>query len=225
MSYIDIACVVILVLALLHGLLKGLFRPLITWAFIIAGVAVGFGHPSVAASFAPSAGWRPLMGLIVVVVFTVVGFLVAHLVAPRIYGLIPGMGLLDRLGGAVLSLVLSFVVLFLLLNGLVTIDRATAPIDGITPVSVAELQQIQQLVASNPAASIALSQPQLQALEGEVSSGSSATPAADIGQLSTVLGVLRNVHIQMVQSKVAPVIFKIGESLPFLGNGQTWPAS
>jgi uncharacterized membrane protein required for colicin V production len=224
-SYIDIACVVILVLALLHGLLKGLFRPLITWAFIIAGVAVGFGHPSVAASFAPSAGWRPLMGLIVVVVFTVVGFLVAHLVAPRIYGLIPGMGLLDRLGGAVLSLVLSFVVLFLLLNGLVTIDRATAPIDGITPVSVAELQQIQQLVASNPAASIALSQPQLQALEGEVSSGSSATPAADIGQLSTVLGVLRNVHIQMVQSKVAPVIFKIGESLPFLGNGQTWPAS
>jgi len=224
-SYIDIACVAILVLALLHGLLKGLFRPLITWAFVIAGVAVGFGHPGVAARFAPSAGWRPLMGLVVVVVFTVVGFLVAHLVAPRIYRLIPGMGLLDRLGGAVLSLVLAFVVLFLLLNGLVTVDRTTAPIDGITPVSVAELQQIQQLVASNPAASIALSQPQLQALEGEVSSGSSATPAADIGQLSTVLGVLRNVHIQMVQSKVAPVIFKIGESLPFLGNGQTWPAS
>jgi uncharacterized membrane protein required for colicin V production len=224
-SYIDIACVAILVLALLHGLLKGLFRPLITWAFVIAGVAVGFGHPGVAARFAPSAGWRPLMGLVVVVVFTVVGFLVAHLVAPRIYRLIPGMGLLDRLGGAVLSLVLAFVVLFLLLNGLVTVDRTTAPIDGITPVSVAELQQIQQLVASNPAASIALSQPQLQALEGEVSSGSSATPAADIGQLSTVLGVLRNVHIQMMQSKVAPVIFKIGESLPFLGNGQTWPAS
>jgi hypothetical protein len=37
--------------------------------------------------------------------------------------------------------------------------------------------------------------------------------------------VLRNVHIQMVRSKVAPVIFKLGESIPFLGNGQTWPAS
>jgi hypothetical protein len=24
---------------------------------------------------------------------------------------------------------------------------------------------------------------------------------------------------------VAPVIFNIGESLPFLGNGQIWPAS
>ena len=137
MSYLDIACVVILVLALLHGLLKGLFRPLITWAFIIAGVAVGFGRPGVAASFAPSPGWRPLMGLVVVVVFAVVGFLVAHLVAPRIYGLIPGMGVLDRLGGAVLSVVLALVMIFILLNGLVTLDRATAPIDGSAPVSVA----------------------------------------------------------------------------------------
>jgi hypothetical protein len=224
-SYIDIACVVILVLALLHGLLSGLFRPLITWAFIIAGVAVGFGNPGVAASFAPSAGWRPLMGLIVVVVFTVVGFLVAHLVAPRIYRLIPGLGALDRLGGAVLSVVLAFVMIFILLNGLVTLDRAAAPIDGNAPVSPSEIQTIQQFVASNPATSIVLSQSDLQSLESQLGPGSSQTPAANVGQLSTVLGVLRNVHIQMVQSKVAPVIFKIGESLPFLGNGQTWPTS
>jgi uncharacterized membrane protein required for colicin V production len=222
-SYIDIACVVILVLALLHGLLKGLFRPLITWAFIIAGVAVGFGHPGVAASFAPSPGWRPLMGLVVVVVFAVVGFLVAHLVAPRIDRLIPGLSALDRLGGAVLSVVLALVMIFIVLNGLVTLDRATAPIDGNAPISASKIQQIQKFVASNPATSIALSQSQLQAEEGQL--GSTTRPAADIGQLNGTLGVLRNVHTQMVQSKVAPVIFKIGESLPFLGNGQTWPAS
>jgi uncharacterized membrane protein required for colicin V production len=222
-SYIDIACVVILVLALLRGLLSGLFRPLITWAFIIAGVAVGFGHPGVAASFAPSPGWRPLMGLVVVVVFAVVGFLVAHLVAPRICRLIPGLSALDRLGGAVLSVVLALVMIFIVLNGLVTLDRATAPIDGNAPVSASKIQQIQQFVASNPATSIALSQSQLQAEEGQL--GSTTTPAADIGQLNGALGVLRNVHIQMVQSKVAPVIFNIGESLPFLGNGQIWPAS
>jgi hypothetical protein len=135
------------------------------------------------------------------------------------------MGALDRLGGAVLSVVLAFVALFILLNGLVTLDRATAPIDGNAPVSVTELQTIQQLVASNPSTAIALSQSQLQALESQVGPGSSPTPGADVGQLSTVLGVLRNVHIQMVRSKVAPVIFKIGETIPFLGNGQTWPAS
>ena len=223
MSYIDIACVVILVLALLHGLFQGLFRPLIIWAFIIAGVAVGFGHPGVAASFAPSPGWRPLMGLVVVVVFAVVGFMVAHLVAPHIYRIIPGLGALDRLGGAALSLALAFVMIFLVLNGLVTLDRATAPIDGSAPISAAKIQQIQQFVASHPATSIALSQSDLKGAQNQL--GSTTRPATDIGQLSSVLSVLRNVHIQMVQSKVAPVIFKIGESLPFLGNGQTWPAS
>jgi uncharacterized membrane protein required for colicin V production len=222
-SYIDIAIVVILVLALLHGLLRGLFRPLISWAFIIAGVVIGFGHPSVAASFAPSPGWRPVMGLVVVIVFALVGFLVAHLVAPHIYRLIPGMGAFDRIGGALLSLVLALVVIFILLNGLVTLDRAAAPIDGNSPVSAAELQQIQQFVASNPATSIALSQSQLQQLQSQL--GSSTKPAGDVGQLNTVLGVLRNLHAQMVQSQVAPVIFNIGQNVPFLGNGQTWPAS
>ena len=135
------------------------------------------------------------------------------------------MGALDRLGGAVLSVVLALVMIFILLNGLVTLDHATASIDGSAAVTVAELQTIQRSVASNPSTSIALSQSQLEALEDQVESGSSPTPGADVGQLSTVLGVLRNVHIQMVRSKVAPVIFKLGESIPFLGNGQTWPAS
>jgi uncharacterized membrane protein required for colicin V production len=222
-SYIDIACVVILVLALLHGLLQSLFRPLITWAFIIAGVAVGFGHPGVAASFAPSPGWRPLMGLAVVVVFAVVGFLVAHLVAPRIYGLIPGMGLLDRLGGAVLSVVLSAVVIFILLNGLVTLNTVTAPIDGSGTVSTGQINKIQQLVTENPAAKIALDPSELQTLGN--TPGATGGPDSQIGQVNFVLGVLRNLHIQMVQSKVAPIIFNAGEHLPFVGGSQTWPTS
>jgi uncharacterized membrane protein required for colicin V production len=222
-SYIDIAIVVILVLALLHGLLKGLFRPLITWAFIIAGVVVGFGHPGVAARFAPSPSWRPVMGLVVVIVFAVVGFLVAHLVAPRIYRLIPGMGAFDRIGGALLSLVLALVMICILLNGLVTLDRATAAIDGSGNVSATQIDQIQRFVSSNPAAAIALDPSELKNLESSLAS--STTPDSDIGQYNIVLGVLRNLHIQMVQSQVAPVIFNIGQNIPFLGSGQTWPVS
>jgi uncharacterized membrane protein required for colicin V production len=222
-SYIDIACAIILVLALLHGLLKGLFRPLITWAFIIAGITIGFGHPGVAASFAPSPGWRPLMGLVVVVVFTVVGFLVAHLVAPRIYSLMPGLGLLDRLGGAVLSVVLALVAIFILLSGMVTLDRATASIDGSGNVSNAQIDQIQHFMVGNPAAAIALDPTELQNLK--TSLGSSTTSDSDIGQFNLVLGILRNLDIQMAQSKIAPIIFNAGERVPFLGNGQTWPTS
>ena len=53
MSFIDVAIVVIVVLAVLIGWVRGLFRPLITWAFIIAGVVIGFGYPAIAARFRP----------------------------------------------------------------------------------------------------------------------------------------------------------------------------
>ena len=228
MSALDIAILVILGVALLLGFLHGLFRPLITWAFIIAGVAIGFGHPAVAERFAPSAGWRPVMGLVVVVVFAVVGFLVARLIAPRIYRLIPGMGALDRVGGMLLSGVLALVMIFILLSGLVTLDHATAPIDGSGTVSAAQISQIQQFVASNPATKIALDPSQLQSLESspsvQGSPGTPATPDSQIGQVDFVLGVLRNLHIQMVQSTVAPIIFNVGEQVPFLGNGESWPS-
>ena len=163
------------------------------------------------------------MGLVVVIVFAVVGFLAARLIAPRIYRLIPGMGALDRLGGAVISLVLALVAIFILLSGMVTLDRATASIDGSGNVSAAQLDKIQQFVAGNPAAAIALDPTELQNLKSSL--GSSPTSDSDIGQFNLVLGILRNLDIQMKQSKVAPIIFNAGERVPFLGNGETWPTS
>ena len=222
-SILDIAIVVVLAAALLLGFLHGLFRPLITWAFIIAGVIIGFGNAGAAARLAPSADWRPLMGVIVVAVFAVVGFMVAHLIAPLIYRRIPGVGAIDRVGGALLSGVLALVAICFLLDGMVTLDRAAVPIEGSgsTPISAAQITEIQQFVASHPGASIALDPSQLQAIESQLGTGSQ--PAADIGQVSTVLGILRNLHIQMVDSHVAPVIFDIGQHIPFVRDGQTWP--
>ena len=225
MSLIDIGILVILAVALLLGFLHGLFRPLITWAFIIAGVVIGFGHPELVDRFAPSAAWRPVMGLVVLAVFAVAGFLIARLVAPHIYRLIPGMGALDRLGGMLLSGVLALVAIFILLSGLVTLNTVTASIDGSGTVSTGQIDQIQHVLASNPAAKIALDPTELQSLADSNGVQASTTPDSQIGQVNLVLGVLRNLHIQMVKSEVAPIIFNAGERLPFVGGSQTWPTS
>jgi uncharacterized membrane protein required for colicin V production len=222
-SVIDIAILVILAVALLLGFLHGLFRPLITWAFIIAGVVIGFGHPELVDRFAPSAAWRPAMGLVVVAVFAIVGFLVARLVAPHIYRLIPGMGALDRIGGMLLSGVLALVMIFILLSGLVTLNTVTAPIDGSGTVSSGQIDQIQQLVTQNPAAKIALDPGELHTLGN--TPGATGEPDSQIGQANFILGVLRDLHIQMVESKVAPVIYNAGERLPVVGGSETWPTS
>ena len=222
MSYIDIACVIILGLALLHGLLKGLFRPLITWAFIIAGVVVGFGHPEIADRFAPNVNLRPLMGLAVVVVFAIAGSIVAHFVAPLIYRRIPGMRVVDRVGGVVVSLVLALLGIFVLLSLMVTLDAAAAPIEGTAPISGVQIAKIQAFLANNPGTAIFLDPSQLQSLEAQLNQ--SPVNASDIGQANGALGALRDLHTQMVDSHIAPFIFNAGEHIPVLGAGRSWPA-
>jgi uncharacterized membrane protein required for colicin V production len=220
-SAIDIAIVVILLISVLLGWSHGLFRPLITWAFIIAGVVVGFGYPAIADRFAPNAGWRPVMGLVVLAVFAVVGSLVAHVVAPHIYRRIPGVGAIDRIGGVVVSLVLSLLGIFVLLSLMVTLDQAAAPVEGTSTISGAQISQIQSFLSKNPGTAIVLDTGQLKALETQLNQ----TPitAANIGQVNGALGALRDLHTQMVDSSIAPIIFDAGERIPILGDSRPWP--
>jgi len=160
MSYIDIGIIVVLVLALVSGWWRGFLRPLITWAFVVAGVAVSFGDPSLATRFAPSQAWRPFMGLLVIVVFALAGFVVARLLGTLVYRRIRVVSGLDRLAGVVLSLALSLVAIFVVLCALTS------------------------------------------------------------GSLSSISGV----HTQIVDSRIAPVIYNAGQRVPYLGTDQVWPS-
>jgi hypothetical protein len=222
-SYIDIGIIVILAVALLTGWWRGLLRPLITWAFIVAGVVVGFGDPSLASRFAPSPGWRPFMGLVVVVVFALAGILAARLLRRLFYGRIGAISALDRLGGALVSGILALVAIFILLSLLVTLEQAGAPVEGSGTVSAQQVAEVQSNSTAHPSTAILLDPTQLQQAQQKL--GSSSTPAADIGQLSGPLGVLRAAHTQMVESRIAPVIFGLGQRIPFLCDGQSWPSS
>ncbi|HXZ98851.1 MAG TPA: CvpA family protein [Candidatus Binatia bacterium] len=223
MSDIDIGILVVLGLALITGWWRGLIGPVITWAFIVAGVVVGFGHPSVAARFAPSPGWRPFMGLVLVLAFGLAGILAARLVGRMFIRHIPVVGTLDRVGGALVSAVLALVAIFIVLSGMVTLDQAARPVVSAATVSAQEVSEVERLLPANPGTAILLDPAQLQALQQRL--GSSTAPAAQLSQLNAPLGFLQSLHVQLVESRVAPVIFAILERIPFLGNGQSWPSS
>lgn len=158
---IDIGIVVVLALALIAGWWRGLLRPLITWAFIVAGAAVSFGDPALARRFAPSPAWRPYMGLVVIAVFALAGILASHLIGRVVRRGIPVIGLLDRLAGAVVSGLLAAVAVFIVLSAMV---------DGS-------------------------------------------------------FGTLGGLHTQMARSRVAPVVYDLGQKVPYLGGGRSWPSS
>jgi len=161
MSYIDIGIIVVLALALVSGWWRGFLRPLITWAFVVAGVAVAFGDPALAGRFAPGTAWKPFMGLVVIAAFALAGWLVARLLGHLVYRRIRVVSGIDRLAGVVLSLALSLVAIFVVLCALTS------------------------------------------------------------GSLRDISGV----HTQIVDSRIAPVIYNAGQRLPYVGDGQVWPTA
>jgi uncharacterized membrane protein required for colicin V production len=162
-SAVDIGILAVVGLALVTGWWRGLFRPLIAWAFVLAGVVIGFGHPALLARWAPSPAWDRYMGILTVVAATLVGAVVARLLGGVLHRRIPLLGTVDRLGGALVSGGLSLVAVFVLL---------------------------------------------------------SAAVAAGGGAPTGFLGAVR---AQMARSRLAPLIFGVGQRIPFLGDGQSWP--
>jgi uncharacterized membrane protein required for colicin V production len=221
-SVIDIAVILVLVSSLLFGWLRGILRPLITWAFIVAGLVIGFGHPGAAADFAPTPGIRPFMGLAVVAVFAIGGWLVARTVAPFVYRRIPALRTIDRVGGLLVGGAAALISLTFLLGTLVTIDGVASPVTAAATVSSTQIAQIQQFLGQHPEAKVILDPGDLSSVASRL--GTTTTTSASIGQLSSVLGVLRAIHGQVVQSHVAPIIFGFAERLPIVGRGRSWPS-
>lgn len=222
MTVIDGAILVLLVVALAHGFFRGLLRPLFTWIFVVVGVIVAFYHPGLAGSLAPNATVRPLVGLVLVIAIAAVGGLVARVVAPPIYTRIPVIRTFDRVGGMVFSFVASLFSIFMILNSLVTVDTALAPVTGNAQASAAQIAQIRQLLAEHPELSSLINPDDLAAAQSRL--GATGTVAsADIGTVSGVLGAWRQIHTQLAESRIAPVVFGIFDHLPLIGHNRGWP--
>ncbi|MGI8848246.1 MAG: CvpA family protein [Candidatus Dormibacteria bacterium] len=222
MTYIDGAILLILVLALVHGFFRGLIVPLICWAFIIVGVVVAFFHPGLAAKLAPSPILRPVIGSVIVVAFGFIGRLVARVVAPPIYSKIPLPRSLDKVGGVAVGVFASSLSIFMLLNSMVTVDRALTPLTRSDQTSAVQIAEIRQTLAEHPELASILPPDDLAAVGQKP--GQSAVPSNQIGQISSALGTWQQIHNQMAASRIAPAICAIFDHMPFIGQGATWPA-
>jgi uncharacterized membrane protein required for colicin V production len=222
MTIVDGLVLVMLAVSLALGFLRGIVRLLITWAFIVAGVVVAFFHPGLAAKVAPTPLIQPVAGVGIVLGFAIAGALLARIVAPLIESRIPFLRSIDRLGGMVLSGVLSCFSIFMMLNSLVTVDSVLTPLTSGAPVSATQLAQINELLRAHPELAGVLNPKDVA--EAQARLGSQTIPSANVGEVSGVLGTWQQIHQQLARSKVAPVIFGIFDHLPVIGRNRAWPS-
>ena len=222
MTIIDGFILVILAISLILGFLRGIVRLLITWAFIVAGVVVAFFHPGLAAKIAPTPLVQPVAGIGIVLGFAIGGALLARILAPLIDSKVPFLGSIDRLGGMALSGVMSLVSIFMMLNSMVTVDSVISPLTSGQPITATQLAEVDSLLSAHPELASLLNPDDVAAAERQI--GSASVPAADLGQVSGPLGAWQTIHSQMVQSKVAPIVFGLFNHLPLIGHGRSWPS-
>ena len=218
MNLLDLALVAILALGLYLGFRRGLIRPLISQVGSILVLVILVRDPSLLDHVVPASVPRFLaVGLILLLTGIVVG-LVARIVARALYA-VPLVAPLDKVAGVAFNAVFTFVILYLLLSALVTLDGVLQPIHRFAQLGPAQIAQLQQNLARYPGAALFIDRNKVQSLQA-----AGTVPVANLGQYDAWLGFYENsVRPQLVGSTLGPLLLRLGEKLPIVGHHQSYP--
>ena len=221
MNYIDIFIVLSLGLALFSGYRRGLLRTILNFCFILLGIYLAFFQPNLVSQLMPNPKWRPVAGLVVIGVCMVVGMLLSRPISALLTRWIPFLGGANRMGGMIAAGILSLISIYFVLSTLVSFDTALAPFRSGT-VNASGLDAVANYLAANPASKQFVALPEIEVAAQDI--GNRSIPLTDLGQAGQyILDYNDSVRPQITGSILGPVVFAIGEHVPFFGRGRSWP--
>jgi hypothetical protein len=140
-------------------------------------------------------------------------------------GLIHRFGLLkkvDKVLGIPIGMATAAVALYVALLGTLTVDAWLDPIHGKAAIGTQEITALQTLAKANPTLSVFASPTMLQALLASATQG--AVSGDQISQADAALGFYeQKVRPELLQSRIVPIVLRVGEQLPFIGRPATLP--
>jgi len=112
----------------------------------------------------------------------------------------------------------TIVIIYLAVSALVTLDNAFEPTLKSASLTLAQVNQLENFILSNPITSAMVSKSDLQALKTAAgkSSGASIDSVAGIHQLQQIF--VDFLQPQLHSSRAVPVILSIGSHIPFIGH-------
>lgn len=215
----DIVIVAFILLGALIGFSRGFVLPLVAVGGALFGIALLFAGPfsgSIPSGTAGLGAGAIALG-VGAMLFTRVGMFLV--------GLIHRFGLLkkvDKVLGIPIGMATAAVALYVALLGTLTVDAWLDPIHGKAAIGTQEIAALQVLAKANPTLSVFASPTMLQALLESASKG--AVSGDQISQADAALGFYeQKVRPELLQSRIVPVVLRIGEKLPFIGRPATLP--
>ena len=215
---IDIAVLLLLVIALIIGYQKGVIQPLMAEIFFFGTLLVVFRfHDQYTSQMEKLAHLTPVLSIALAIILAVIMGAIGGAIGGAFHRLESIRGI-DGLLGIFVHVAVTLVVVYLAISALVVLDNAFEPTIRSASLSLAQVNKLETWVESNPITAAMVSKQDLTALKNAAGGAAGA-------RLDNVQGIhqLQQIYTSFLQpqlhgSRSVPVILSIGSHLPFIGH-------
>ena len=215
---LDIVIVLILIVALFLGFQRGVIQPLMAEIFFFGTLLVIFRfHDQYTTEMAKLLHLSAVISVFVAIILAVILGAIGGAIGGAFHRLEAIRGI-DGLLGVFVHVVVTPVVIYLAVSALVTLDNAFEPTLKSANLTLAQVNQLEKWILSNPITSAMVSKQDLQALKTAAnrSSGASIDSVAGIHQLQQIY--VDFLQPQLHSSRAVPIILSIGSHIPVIGH-------
>jgi uncharacterized membrane protein required for colicin V production len=215
---IDIIVVLVLVVALILGYQRGVIQPLMAEIFFFGTLLAVFRfHDQYTTEMQKLLHLNPVLSVFVALILAVIIGAVGGAIGGAFHRLEAIRGV-DGLLGVFVHVGVSLIVIYLAMSALVTLDNAFEPALRSASLTLAQVNQLESQILSNPITAAMVSKSDLQTLKNNAakSGGAHLDAVGGIHQLQQIYSDF--LQPQLHSSRTAPFILSIGRHLPFIGH-------
>jgi len=210
--------VIVLAIALITGFQRGVIQPLMAEIFFFGALLAVFRfHDEYTNEMQKLLHLTPVLAVFVALILAVVLGAIGGAIGGMFHRMQAIRGV-DGLLGIFVHGVVTLVVIYLAISALVVLDNAFRPAVQNANLTLAQVNQLENFILSNPITSAMVSKSDLQALKTAAGkpAGANINSVAGIHQLQQIF--VDFLQPQLHSSRAAPIILSIGSHLPFLGH-------
>jgi uncharacterized membrane protein required for colicin V production len=215
---IDIVVVLVLLLALFIGYQKGVIQPLMAEIFFFGTLLLVFRfHDQYTFQMEKFLHINAVLSIFAAIILAIVMGFIGGAIGGAFHRIETIRGI-DGLLGIFVHVAVTLVVVYLAISALVVLDNAFEPTLRSATLTLAQVNKLEDWIASNPITSAMVSKQDLKALKDAASTASGA-------RLDSVQGIhqLQQIYTgflspQLHGSRAVPIILSIGSHLPVIGH-------
>jgi uncharacterized membrane protein required for colicin V production len=215
---LDVIIVIVLLTALVVGYQKGIIQPLMTYLFFFGALFLIYrDRIQYVAAVEKYLHANTVLAIAFALIIAVVAGYGGSVVGQALHRMPIARGI-DGFLGIFLNVGIAIAVIYFVLAGLITFDKAFTPFVNNAKLTNGQVTALTNQIESNPLSAALVDPKDLAKLKAQTKSGQQTT-LSTVAQLDNLNSFYQDfIRPQLRGSKLAPYIMRIGQRIPLLGH-------